>query len=222
MPNHIRNRIELEGKQEDIKKFFAKYSTKEEDGSVRLPDFKKVIPRPESLDITSGSDGMLGQQIIEGRTDGIITWDEARKRFYKNPIEKRLEIIELGIKYIKNKLEHGHTTWYDWSCEHWGTKWNSYNHSSGESYCEFDTAWSSVPLILEAMSKEFPELRMLYKWSDEDIGYNCGTALYENGLSFEDVPKDGSLKAYALAFELRPGLEEEFKLVNGEYVSIDD
>lgn len=44
----------------------------------------------------------------------------------------------------ENYWKFGFKDWYDWSWEHWGTKWNSYyGHfcKNDTSYC-FSTAWS--------------------------------------------------------------------------------
>lgn len=43
--------------------------------------------------------------------------------------------------------------WYQWRCEHWGTKWNAYNQdlidiSYGCIELKFDTAWAPpIPII---------------------------------------------------------------------------
>jgi hypothetical protein len=50
----------------------------------------------------------------------------------------------------KNYWEHGYRDWYDWSCENWGTKWNSYYGSFLENRpaYNFVTAWDPpMPVI---------------------------------------------------------------------------
>jgi len=39
----------------------------------------------------------------------------------KNQNEK---YITEGEKYKSNLDKYGYTTWYDWACDNWGTKWN--------------------------------------------------------------------------------------------------
>lgn len=70
--------------------------------------------------------------------------------------------------------------WYEFHTKYWGTKWNAYDgyviiKPSSITFV-FSTAWSSPAAIL-------PKLKLLgynmeYRWADEDIGSNCGKAIY--------------------------------------------
>ena len=56
-----------------------------------------------------------------------------------------------------------------------GTKWNAYSCvelGKDDDTLEFFTAWSSVPTILEALSRKYPDQTISYCWADEDIGSN--------------------------------------------------
>ena len=73
----------------------------------------------------------------------------------------------------------GDLNWYDWSCNHWGTKWNACDEISimnegTYAYVEFETAWDAPIPIYEAMKEQFPDLNILAEFADEDIGYNAG------------------------------------------------
>lgn len=92
---------------------------------------------------------------------------------------KNLE--DLGNTYIKNILEYGCDTWYDFACKNWGTKWNAcHTYYVDEYNIEFDTAWSTPIHIFEEISKKY-NTRVEVEYADEDIGYNCGTMIFENG-----------------------------------------
>ena len=74
--------------------------------------------------------------------------------------------------YATNKAVYGFQSWYDWSCEKWGTKWNAcdaqvlHEDDSGISY-DFQTAWDApLPVVVE-MSKQFPNLKFTLQ-SDEE------------------------------------------------------
>jgi len=59
MPNHIQNKLKIQGTQEQIHKVLD-FIKKEDDGTndvhgIGTIDFNKIIPMPESLNITSGS-----------------------------------------------------------------------------------------------------------------------------------------------------------------------
>lgn len=123
------------------------------------------------------------------------------------------EVVLLGEKYIYNLEHYGHLTWYQWSIDNWGTKWNSfhYNSYSGEErkipcfvsentpFIMFDTAWSSVPKIITELSKLIPDIVIDYWWADEDTGCNVGHQTFLNGgITFEDIPEKVSKEAYEM------------------------
>lgn len=65
--------------------------------------------------------------------------------------------------------------WYDWSVEHWSTKWDvseSYEDEMGR-IC-FDTAWSTPIGIMIELSKRYKELNFEVEYADEDLGFNAG------------------------------------------------
>ena len=68
---------------------------------------------------------------------------------------------------------------------------------------EFMTAWSSVPGILEALSRKYPDQAVSYRWADEDIGSNVGEAVFQNGKMVDsNIPVPGSREAYELASDI--------------------
>ena len=78
--------------------------------------------------------------------------------------------------------EHpGELNWYDWSIKHWGTKWNCSNAYYDGSCFVFETAWSAPDLVIAKLAKKFSNVKITHRYADEDIGYNCGINVYENG-----------------------------------------
>jgi len=113
--------------------------------------------------------------------------------------------------------------WYRWCCDNWGTKWNNYNFSNMGEIITFQTAWSRVIPIVLAISKDFPKSDILYEYSDEDIGYQCGKLIAQNGkIVLHAEFEGGGEEAYKMAFELHPGIEEDYKLVNGKYQYVEE
>lgn len=105
---------------------------------------------------------------------------------------KNLE--DLGNTYINNILEYGHDTWYDWSCDNWGTKWNAcHTYYVDEFNIEFDTAWSTPIPIFKEISKKY-NTRVEVEYADEDIGNNCGVMIFEDG---ELVSRDYGNREFA-------------------------
>lgn len=84
----------------------------------------------------------------------------------------------------KEQELYGENNWYDWSCENWGTKWNS-----EDAHCEwfsdslvydFETAWSPCDPVIEALAKMFPDTKVFYRFSEPGCCF-CGEREYENG-----------------------------------------
>lgn len=190
---------------------------------TRFPDFNKITPMPDELNITSGSSGDMGLSVINGESENIfMDMREQLKRFYEMDSKRRIEVMEAGIAYAKNIEKYGFKTWYDWSIENWGTKWNASDCESENKSFEFTTAWSGVPDLIEKMHLEFPTVKILYEFSDEDTGCNCGIGIFENGTSNFRKLENSSIEAYELAFKLRPESKEYYALVDGKYEYVDE
>lgn len=101
---------------------------------------------------------------------------------------KNLE--DLGNAYINNVIEYGSDTWYDWCNENWGTKWGACHvYYLDENNIEFDCAWSMPRPIFEKIS-EIYDTEVEVDFADEDIGSNCGRALFKNGVCYDFCEED--------------------------------
>lgn len=210
MPNHVTNVLKFDCSEErflEIANFLRMEG--EPLGSV---DFNKLIPMPKELDIESGSRGMNGlklyREYISAVNQGAAPMDEvnrtAMEEFYKSQADP--EIWALGKAYYENLQNHGATTWYEWCWEHWGTKWNAYAYNEidpSNKTLIFCTAWSPVPKLIEALSVEFGDVDILYRWADEDLGQNVGEAMYQEGdIIWDATPEYGSKEAIEMAAEI--------------------
>lgn len=114
---------------------------------------------------------------------------------------------------------YGKNNWYDWSCENWGTKWNSVearldDFSDCLEYC-FDTAWSPCEPVIKALVKMFPETKVYYTYSEPGCCF-FGKQEYENGQMTYEVYGDYSEHWY---FDDEPEEKKEpglFYSVNNE------
>jgi len=103
--------------------------------------------------------------------------EELNKKFEPNSECKLLGIRtleELGNTYISNIENYGCCTWYDWSIENWGTKWDACRFEHDDTTMIFETAWSCPEPILKELSRRYPDYEIEIKYADEDIGSNCG------------------------------------------------
>jgi hypothetical protein len=60
--------------------------------------------------------------------------------------------------------------WYDWSCEHWGTKWSACDINLDESIDDeltyrFDTAWDAPRPIVTKLRERMKEYGAQVDWS---------------------------------------------------------
>lgn len=142
--------------------------------------------------------------------------EEAEKmieRFkYDEPDMDLDKFVKIGEQYIDNVMKYGVTSWYDWACRFWGSKWNEVNSDLvGENELNFETAWSRVMPIISKLAELFPDLDIAYRWADEDIGSNVGSARFSGGkLVEENLPEPCSKEAYELAAEVWDSTVEEF------------
>ena len=101
-------------------------------------------------------------------------WDKISK-------DNDSDSLEHTIQYLDNKRKYGATSWYDWACDNWGTKWNagSVYWSDQNDIISFDTAWS-IPLpVYKELAKKFPTVKFFVFFADEDTGSNCGIVYLE-------------------------------------------
>jgi hypothetical protein len=201
MPNHVTNRIFAP--KEVIDRLIN------DDGEV---DFNCVIPMPECL--RSG--------------DAKITEEAAAKAVIRGtPIEEAAKSIvgtpDYAIihQYISAFKETGHMNWYTWSCANWGTKWNAYDvERVSEHEVMFRTAWAAPHPVIGRLVAE-TGTGLTHEWADEDLGNNVGRREYKDTGDYFEEAMSRTREGMELALELK-GLEDDYVLVDGEYVWKED
>ena len=112
---------------------------------------------------------------------------------------------DLGNAYIDNILEYGYDTWYDWSCDKWGTKWGACeSYMETENTLMFNTAWSAPFPILKKLAEICHENKVEFagKWADEDTGCNTGVFECYDDEFWYDYMENQSSDAYEIYVEL--------------------
>lgn len=130
---------------------------------------------PENADINQ-----FVMSVLAGADHGVaflrrMLLDEGRMD------EKSFEMLTRTMEAYKTC---GAFTWYDWSIQNWGTKWNAYDAvfgDSGESVT-FNTAWSAPMPVLQKLSEMYPDDDISVMYADEDIGSNCGRLKLRDGV----------------------------------------
>ena len=214
MPNHVTNILSFAGDAGRISELKNKIQGGEDQGI----DFDKIIPRPNSLDITSGSKVDYGVAVIMFREKGdasklipILNYPWVKAENINTPeklanylVKEDKADLEMARIALDNLEKYGHQDWYSWSIANWGTKWNAYSVSDDGDTITFDTAWSTPLPVIQKLSEMFPDVRITLKFADEDFGYNCGEIVFLAGDSIkENIPEGGSGEAYVLAGKIQ-------------------
>lgn len=215
MPNHVTNRIKFSGESEKIRALME--SIKNDEIGLGSVDFNKVIPMPESLNITAGSVTDKGLKAYKDFVS-IVKFDgankdidllnipeEKEKIFLKHRTDVTEEEWSAGRQAFRNIQQHGFPTWYEWSINNWGTKWNAYDclefEDASEEHNEicFNTAWSAPHPVLFKLAQMNPEIGIEHEWADEDFGHNLGRVKYKGDTILEEYIPETMKEAYEFA-----------------------
>lgn len=81
-----------------------------------------------------------------------------------------------ALRGRKSPDDQGAVTWYEWSVENWGTKWNACDayideEGKGDAVILFQTAWSPPVPWIEKVIKYFPWLSFELWWEEGGMGF---------------------------------------------------
>jgi hypothetical protein len=105
---------------------------------------------------------------------GIETVEKLHEHFDADPKHRAT-----ADQHKANMEKYGARSWYEWSIQHWGTKWNACDPEvtdNGDSslHVKFDTAWDFPFPIFEKLVTDFPTLDF------EGSAYEPNTEFYIN------------------------------------------
>jgi hypothetical protein len=207
--------LTIEGDAKRVAQIKSDIISVDEEGDIRHIDFNKIIPRPESLNITSGSTTSNGLAILKYRAgdpteiNQIMGYQWATE--FATPEDLIEDLLSSGRanleeaqRALDNEKLYGHRDWYSWSNANWGTKWNAYDtHENEDDGIYFQTAWSNPYPVMEALSRKYPDVIFHVRFADEDFGSNVGEYSLQNGeVISENIPEGGSEEAYEMAADI--------------------
>ena len=161
MPNHTHNEVLIGTNTNEEQEILALQILKNDlgigDGKF---DFNGIIPMPKEI--------KKGAEIsIEDFVDG----DEPEG--YENVMGKYVPKDQKIRKMLV--IKYGSDNWYDWACDHWGTKWNAYDveicqDEESTLQVDFTTAWDSPREIVEKISDYCQRYNLSLDWSAHHEG----------------------------------------------------
>lgn len=226
MPNHVTHRIRIFGTPDDRRAFFAAHLRREDEKEHF--DFETLIPMPPRLHGETsfvGEDAALYLLLASFGTPDIVGsfgrpcrqplahWNREVLDQLKADLERLGHGAwrEEGAAWLRNVADYGFGSWYEWSIEHWGTKWNAYefrrvDETEARSEVMFDTAWSPPLPIFEKMAERWPSLRFQIFSYDEGGNFAC-KGWFNGEEPYTTVPADDEL--YELTYGEPRTVEEE-------------
>ena len=146
-----------------VRPFSAATATK------KIPfDFNRLDPMPFELRDTVPDLG-TAYTVYYGHAEPILeyawvkkleiaTVEQLRQHFDADPKHRTT-----ADEWKANIEKYGAPNWYEWRCQHWGTKWNACDaeitdNGDGSLHVQFDTAWSFPFPIFEKLVGDFPTL----------------------------------------------------------------
>lgn len=204
MPNYCMNKIELSGKNQDIKNLLDFVGSEES-----VFDFNKIIPIPPSIkDTERGSVAFASEAVCwylkEKKITSHLKWLLDRYNITEEELPGKIQAwqqenkvkLELGYRIIENrKLYQGYGDWYEWCIANWGTKWEACDPEVRENTIVFETAWSPATPIVEKLAKMFPQLNFLYKYFEPGVNL-AGINNYAQGNCLSCTSYDYNEEAY--------------------------
>lgn len=233
MPNHIKNRLQINATPEKIEEIINLFGTFHKAQLYRAYD-NSIICKDNSTDNFSVGwfnerNGIFHTREENSQTIGLPeNWEfEIKEAFLEFPDFNKIipspDCPEYRDEPNQEAVKNSPNWWRNWNIENWGTKWSGYEFAKEKwNVFSFETAWNAVPKIIEKISKQFPEVEFLYDYADEDTGYNCGKIKLLNGIIETFFPEGGTKEAYDIAFELRPHYADWYVLVDGNYQQKED
>jgi hypothetical protein len=178
MPNHVKNILTIlrtDGEEitdEEVRAVREAIGSEEQ-----IIDFNRIIPRPAELDIDSDTLSSFLSPKDYQPPGKLVDWINRASDHG----------VENFCKAVRNYRKYGHASWYSWSIEHWGTKWNAYSLAErAPNQIVFQTAWSPPIPVYSALSAKFPAVTFDVQYADEDIGSNCGHVRFIGGQIDQD------------------------------------
>jgi len=226
MPNHVTNRITAP--KSILDSVIADHKNERTGELYKCFDFNLIIPQPEIIKnqestphhVKTAAEIALGlidfkKQVAMpsdplgsgmGQAVDSIHQANAMRQLVEGRMPKDFSDanFKLFIEFLVAWKECGGLMdWYDWNCQMWGTKWNSYSFERlSDDVVKFQTAWAAPHPVIERLVEK-TKTGLTHEWADEDTGRNVGIREYDSDCNLvRDHEMSDMKEGYELAFEL--------------------
>lgn len=195
--NYVKNIVKLTGTSKSIKKAMSELII-EDDRFV----FESFAPLPDEL---LGTDPTQ-EIILDKDYKEVLT--NFKSRMDSDDLEEWESLPVSHSTHKKLISKYGYDNWYDWSMNHWGTKFGPYDTELISDYeFSFFTTNATPHTAMIKMSNKYPKIEFNVRYADEDIGYNVGEYTLLNGetiateiplsdLAYDTITKESFIMAY--------------------------
>ena len=223
MPNWILNRVKVTGTPRRITKVKRTILTFDDSELHELED--KLAGRKPMPEYETAESVRRSLDFIRSQGSSYFTNHFDFNKIIPMPAHGDT-FFATGPLGEEERKKYGKNNWYDWSVEHWGTKWNSSESSlydEDEDCLEytFRTAWSAPGPVIAALAKKF-KVSVVCDYYDTDNFPNTAgriVAKPDGDVSFERHSED--LDWFASAFGSDLPAEYGYQLVNGKWEYIE-
>lgn len=153
---------------------------------------------------------------------------ESKEYFERKKSENTIDnddLFQYGKIVVDNILTYGCKDWYEWRCQYWGTKWNSYDSPPQDPdtlEISFNTAWAAPHPVIEKLALMYPYIGIHHKWADEDIGSNTGYAEYNTKFETGEPEYLDGNEALAFAADVLGYDLGQFYIEHGHFIDLCD
>ena len=157
MPNHVYNSITIDN-EKDIDMLHKIADTGICEYFIQKPEVLSEYTSPERI--------VSEEEYLEAIEDRIIAKNHPHPTKYPMGLPMTEEIKKQLIS------KYGHTNWYDWCIDRWGTKWGAYDGMCAtDTTYDFTSAWSPPHIeIIKMFAKVINNFS--YNWEEEQ-GYGA-------------------------------------------------
>lgn len=80
---------------------------------------------------------------------------------------------EFGNLCLNNISQYGYVSWYDWSCDNWGTKWDALESKGTpeEGELTFFTAWCEPKNVIEKLLEKHKTRKIEWQYEEEGMSF---------------------------------------------------